>query len=170
MPAFLKLYVRLVDGLCRRVGLLAMALVFVMVGVLLLDAVMRNVVRMPLHWCVEFAQFTLAAYYFLGGAHSLADNSHVRMDLIYGRLSARGKAWMDLTTVGCLLFYLGVMLVGSISSLTYAIETDEKRFSMWNPSMIPIKALMVACLVLMLLQGLSLAVKHVATLRGVDLE
>ena len=27
---------------------------------------------------------------------------------------------------------------------------------MWNPSMIPIKALMVACLVLMLLQAFSL--------------
>jgi TRAP-type mannitol/chloroaromatic compound transport system permease small subunit len=75
---------------------------------------------------------------------------------------------MDLITSACLFFYLVVMLIGSISSLVYAIETGERRFSMWNPSMIPIKALLVACLVLMLLQTISLAFKHWATIRGVS--
>ena len=69
-------------------------------------------------------------------------------------------------TVWCLIFYLAVMLAGSVSSLRYAIATDERRFSMWNPSVIPIKALMVFCLVLMLLQAFSLVFKHIATLRG----
>jgi TRAP-type mannitol/chloroaromatic compound transport system permease small subunit len=73
---------------------------------------------------------------------------------------------LDLVTVFCLIFYLGVMLVGSISSLQYAIETGERRFSMWNPSVIPIKALLTVCLVLMLLQAFSLVFKHIATLRG----
>ena len=79
---------------------------------------------------------------------TLKNDTHVRMDLFYDNLSTRGKAWMNLITMICLLFYLGVMLFGSISSLGYAIETNERRFSMWNPSMIPIKALMVACIIL----------------------
>ena len=88
------------------------------------------------------------------------------MDLLYASLSERGKAKLDLVTIWCLIFYLVVMLMGSISSLKYAISTDERRFSMWNPSVIPIKALMVVCLVLMLLQAFSLVFKHIATLRG----
>ena len=170
MPAFMRHYVRIVDRFSDYVGYGAMALIFVMVGVLLLDAVTRNLVRMPLHWCIEFAQFTLAAYYFMGGALTLKNDSHVRMDLLYERLTQRGKAWMDLITVSCLMFYLGVMLTGSLSSLKYAIATNEKRFSMWNPSMITIKVLMAACIMLMLLQGVSLAFKHIATLRGEDLK
>jgi len=169
MPAAIRHYVRIIDRLSDYVGYLAMMLIFVMVGVLLLDALTRNVVHIPLHWCIEFAQFTLAAYYFMGGAMTIKDDSHVRMDLFYERLSPRGRAKMDLVTIGCMLFYLSVMLIGSISSLRYAIETGERRFSMWNPSMIPIKALMVACIVLMLLQGVSLVFKHIATLRGADL-
>ncbi len=169
MPAAIRYYVRIVDRLSDYVGYVAMMLIFVMVGVLLLDAVTRNVINIPLHWCVELAQFTLAAYYFMGGAMTLKDESHVRMDLFYEWLSVRGKAKMDLITIGCLMFYLSVLLIGSISSLTYAIETGERRFSMWNPSMIPIKTLMVACIVLMLLQSVSLAFKHIATLRGADL-
>jgi TRAP-type mannitol/chloroaromatic compound transport system permease small subunit len=158
-----------VDGLSEWTGLFAMYLIFLMVGVLLFDAVTRNLVHLPQHWCVEFAQFTLAAYYFLGGPMTLKNDDHVRMDLIYSHMSERGRQRMDLVTIACLGFYLVVMIWGSISSLQYAIETDERRFSIWNPSMVPIKALMVACLFLMLLQAVSLFFKHWAALRGEQL-
>ena len=68
MPAAIRHYVRIIDRLSDYVGYVAMMLIFLMVGILLLDAVTRNVVHIPLHWCIEFAQFTLAAYYFMGGA------------------------------------------------------------------------------------------------------
>lgn len=166
LPRALRSYVRIVDKASDYVGLVAMYLVFAMGAVLLLDAITRNVVNIPLHWCIELAQFILAAYYFMGGAMTLKDNDHVRMDLLYSRLSERGKAILDLITVWCLAFYLGVLMFGSISSLRYAIQTNEVRFSMWSPSVIPIKSLMVACIALMLLQTLSLVFKHVATIRG----
>ncbi|KYO56559.1 TRAP transporter small permease subunit [Tistrella mobilis] len=168
MPAAIRWYVRVVDRLSDYVGIVAMALVFVMIGVLLLDAVTRNALDIPLHWCVEVAQFTLLAYFFMGGAMTLKNDDHVRMDLIYQHLSTRGKAILDLITSACLMFYLVVMTIGSVSSLQYAIQTNERRFSMWNPSMIPIKALLVVCLVIMLLQTLSLVFKHIATIRRVD--
>ena len=166
MSSFIQSYVRWVDWLSEKVGVAGMWLAVAMIAVLLLDAVTRNVVRMPLHWCVELAQFILAAYYFMGGAMTLKNNAHVRMDLFYDRASDRGKHWIDLITMACLFFYLVVLLIGGISSLQYAIATNETRFSIWNPSMIPIKALMVCCLVLMLLQTVSLAIKHIAALKG----
>jgi TRAP-type mannitol/chloroaromatic compound transport system permease small subunit len=166
MPQAIKAYVRLVDRMSDYVGYLAASLIFFMGATLLLDAVTRNVLNIPVHWAIELTQFTLAAYYFMGGPITLKNNEHVRMDLWYANLSERGKAKLDLVTVWCMIFYLVVMLVGSISSLQYAIETNERRFSMWNPSVIPIKALLTVCLVLMLLQAFSLVFKHIATLRG----
>jgi TRAP-type mannitol/chloroaromatic compound transport system permease small subunit len=162
----IRAYVRIVDKMSDFVGYLAASLIFVMVATLLLDAVTRNVLNIPIHWAIEFTQFTLAAYFFMGGPITLKNNNHVRMDLWYANLSDRRRAKLDLFTVGCLIFYLMVMLIGSISSLQYAIETGERRFSMWNPSVIPIKALLTVCLVLMLLQSFSLVFKHIATLRG----
>ena len=166
MPQLIKGYVRLIDRISDYVGYLAASLIFFMGATLLFDAFTRNVIQMPVHWAIELTQFTLAAYYFMGGPITLKNNEHVRMDLWYANLSDRGKAKMDLFTIGCLIFYLVVMLVGSISSLQYAIETGERRFSIWNPSVIPIKALLPLCLVLMLLQSFSLVFKHIATLRG----
>ena len=166
MPQLIRSYVRIVDRVSDYVGYLAASLIFFMGATLLLDAVTRNVLNIPVHWAIELTQFTLAAYYFMGGPITMKNDEHVRMDLWYANLSERGKAKLDLVTVFCMIFYLGVMLVGSISSLQYAIATNEKRFSMWNPSVIPIKALLTACLVLMLLQAFALVFKHIATLRG----
>lgn len=166
MPHLIRAYVRIVDKISDYTGYLAASLIFVMGATLLLDAVTRNILNIPVHWAIEFTQFTLAAYYFMGGPITLKNNEHVRMDLWYANMSERGKAKLDLFTVWCMIFYLGVMLVGSISSLQYAIETNERRFSMWNPSVIPIKALLTVCLVLMLLQAFALVFKHIATLRG----
>ncbi|SON57577.1 TRAP-type mannitol/chloroaromatic compound transport system, small permease component [Hartmannibacter diazotrophicus] len=166
MQGLIGKYVRLTDRLSDYVGYLAASLIFFMGGTLIFDAVTRNVVKMPVHWAIELTQFTLAAYYFMGGPMTLKNNDHVRMDLFYSTLSERGKAKLDLVTVFCMIFYLGVMLAGGISSLAYAIATDERRFSIWNPSVIPIKSLMVACLVLMMMQAVALVFKHIATLRG----
>ena len=166
MPQLIRAYVRIVDRVSDYVGYLAASLIFFMGATLLLDAVTCNGLNIPVHWAIELTQFTLAAYYFMGGPITMKNNSHVRMDLWYANLSDRGKAKLDLVTVWCMIFYLGVMLVGSISSLQYAIATNEKRFSMWNPSVIPIKALLTVCLVLMLLQAFALVFKHIATLRG----
>jgi len=166
MHPLIKTYVRLTDRMSDLVGYFAASLIFLMGATLIFDAITRNVLNIPVHWAIEFTQFTLAAYYFMGGPITLKNNDHVRMDLWYANLSDRAKARMDLITVGCLIFFLGVMLFGSLSSLQYAIETGERRFSMWNPSVIPIKALLSVCLVLMLLQSFSLVFKHIATLRG----
>jgi len=121
---------------------------------------------MPIVWGMEMAQFMLAAYYIVGGAYSLQLDDHVRMDLLYSRLSEKGKARLDAFTSFFLVFYLVCLLIGSISSAKYAIETNERQFSMWNPSMIPIKIIMVCGIVLMLLQAVSLFFKDYAKARG----
>ncbi len=166
MPSMIRSYVRFTDRISDYVGYFAAALIFFMGATLMFDAFTRNVINMPVHWAVELTQFTLAAYYFMGGAFTLKNDSHVRMDLFYSSLSERGRAKINLATSVCLIFYLVVTLIGGISSLQYAVETNERRFSIWNPSVIPIKALLVVCLVLMLMQAISLVFKHVATLRG----
>jgi len=169
MPSAVMSYVRVVDYLSTRFGRIAMLLIFVMIGTLLLDAITRNVLQIPLFWCVELAQFTLAAYYIMGGAYSMQLETHVRMDLVYDRLSARNKARMDSFTAIFLVVYLVVLLIGSISSTVYSIETDQRLFSMWNPSVVPIKVIMVLGILLMLAQALSTFFKDVAKSRGLEI-
>ena len=100
--------------------------VFFMMFVLILSFVTRNIINYPLMWIIEMAQFTITAYYLLGGGYSMITDDHVRMDLFYGRLSERGKAKMDAFTSIFLIFYLIILFYGSITSLQYTIQTKQK--------------------------------------------
>ena len=169
MPKFIVNYVKVIDYLSTKFGRAAMYLIFVMIATLLVNAFTRNILNLPLSWCIEMAQFTMTAYYIVGGPYSMQLDSHVRMDLIYSRFSPRNQARLDSFTAIFLVVYLVCLLIGAISSTEYAIEYNQRKFSQWNPSMIPIKLIMVFGIFLMLLQAISTFFKDIAKSRGIEL-
>ena len=82
-----------------------MYLVFFMMFILVLSFVTRKIINYPMIWIIESAQFIITAYYLLGGGYSMITGDHVRMDLIYSKLSDRNKAKMDIFTSMFLVFY-----------------------------------------------------------------
>ena len=165
MPQAIRTYVRYVDGFNRVVGRIAMWLIFVMMGILLWSSVSKTMFN-PSLWTLEMAQFVMTAYYILGGAYSLQLDSHVRMDLIYGRWTPRQKAAVDAVTVIMLFTYLIFLLIGGVSSTEYALKYGETSYSSWSPYMAPIKIVMVAGIFLMFLQTTSIFFKDLAKALG----
>ena len=178
--------ISIIDALNYRLGRVMMYFIVVMMAIMAWS-VITKAQGAPALWTLEMAQFTMVAYYVLGGPYALQMGSHVRMDLLYGEWSLRRKAWFDLFTVLFLMFYLGVLLYGAIASTAYALGyygteplayfgglvtgTEELgRFevsrSSWKPWMWPIKAVMLVGFFLMLLQCLSELLKDVLRLRG----
>lgn len=166
MPKIISAYVNIVDTICEKVGRFVMYGVFFMMFILILSFVTRNIINYPLMWIIEMAQFTMTAYYLLGGGYSMITDDHVRMDLFYGKLSKRGKAKMDIFTSFFLIFYLVLLLFGSYTSLIYTIETKQKLFTAWAPYVWPIKSLMLIGILLMLLQAFSTLFKDIAKFRN----
>jgi TRAP-type mannitol/chloroaromatic compound transport system permease small subunit len=158
--------VKFIDGITSITGRITMYLVFVLMGILVLSFVTRNIINFPLMWIIEMAQFTMTAYYIMGGAYSMMDDQHVRMDLVYGSFSEKNKARMDLFTSGFLIFYLITLLIGSYSSLIYTINTNQKLFTAWAPYVWPIKTIMSFGILLMLLQSFSMFFKDLAKVKG----
>lgn len=166
MPRAVKTYVRYVDAVNRVIGRFVMYLIFVMMAVLLLSSVSRTFFDVSFIWTVEMAQFLLAGYYLLGGGYSMQLDSHVRMDLVYSRWSAKGRALADAITAVVLIFYLVFLLVGGISSTQYAIAYGQKNYSSWAPPLAPIKIIMTIGIALMLLQVIAVFFKDLARARG----
>jgi TRAP-type mannitol/chloroaromatic compound transport system permease small subunit len=169
MPKIISSYVKFIDGITSITGKITMYLVFVLMGILVLSFVTRNIINIPLMWIIEMAQFTMTAYYIMGGAYSMMDDQHVRMDLVYGNFSEKNKARMDLFTSVFLIFYLVTLLIGSYSSLVYTINTNQKLFTAWAPYVWPIKTIMSFGILLMLLQSFSIFFKDLAKVRGIKI-
>ncbi len=164
VPSAIAAYVRF-SGVT---GLFAMYLVFAMILILGYATIMK-VFFLPSNWTVEMAQFVMVAYFTLGGAWSLREDEHVRMDLLYAGWSVRRKSGTDLVTGLALIFFLVMLLMGGIASLTYSIRFGEKSFSAWAPVMWPIKVVINVGLFLTLMQAIAIWFKDWARLRGTPL-
>lgn len=168
MHPALRGYVRIVEAVSRAVGRFAMLMVFAMMAVLLYSAVSKALV-LPALWTLETAQFLMVAYFLLGGGYSIQLGAHVRMDLLYGRWSARGKARTDAATAALLIAYLALLVYGGISSSQYAVEYGERSYSSWAPPMAPIKIIMTCGALLTLLQAVATFLKDFAAARGKEI-
>ncbi|MCB1804622.1 MAG: TRAP transporter small permease subunit [Candidatus Competibacteraceae bacterium] len=169
MPKAVRIYVHYVDALSRVVGKFAMYLIFAMMGILLFGSISRAGFNTPHIWVVEMAQFTMAAYYLLGGGYSMLLDAHVRVDIFYGRWPVRKQAFADSITAFCLIFYLVFLLVGGLSSTEYALEYGQKNYSSWGPPLAPIKIIMTFGILLMLLQAISMFFKDWAAYKGKEI-
>lgn len=186
MSGLIRGYIQAVDAVNYRVGRLIMYFIFVLMGILLWSSISKTFF-VPSLWTLEMAQFVMVAYYILGGPYSIQLGSNVRMDLLYGEWSLRKKAWFDLLTVLFLIFYLGVLLYGAVSSTAYSlgywgtepfsyfaglltgseeIGRAERSSTAWRPYMWPVKSIMILGLFLMLLQCVSELLKDVLRLKG----
>lgn len=190
MPKAIQAYVRYVDAVCRVVGRFAMYMIFAMLLMLLYPPVLKALhyilaklffpesafyetvspfLNPPL-WSLEIAQFSMAAYYLLGGGYSMQLESHVRMDLLYGRWSSKKKGFIDSLTAFCLVFYLVLLLYGGLSSTQYALFYGETSSSGWAPYMAPIKIVMTFGIFLMLLQAIAMFFRDLARARGMAID
>lgn len=161
-------YVRAVDRSNRLIGRVVMYGIFVLMGILLWSSVSKTFF-LPSLWTLEMAQFTMVAYYVLGGPYTIQMGSNVRMDLLYGEWTDRRKAQVDAMTVVLLIAYLAFLLWGGWDSLMYSFQYGGERSpSAWRPYLWPIKLVMVVGIGLMLLQALSELFKDVLRLRGAE--
>jgi TRAP-type mannitol/chloroaromatic compound transport system permease small subunit len=166
MKAFMAAYVRRIEWFNYRVGRFAMYLIFVMMAVLLWSSFTKTAPFMrPSLWTLETAQYVMVAYYMLGGPYSIQLDTNVRMDLVYGAMSFRRKAFVDVFTVLFLITYLGFLLYGGSNSLAYAIEFNERSPTAWRPYLWPVKTVMVIGILLMLLQAFAELFKDIERFR-----
>ncbi|MCZ0813093.1 MAG: TRAP transporter small permease subunit [Pseudomonadota bacterium] len=197
MPKAMLAYIRMIDGMNRFIGRIAMYLIFALIGVLLWSSVSKTFLS-PSLWTLETAQFVMVAYYILGGPYSIQLGSNVRMDLFYGEWSPRTKASVDAFTIFFLIFYLGILLYGAISSTAYSLgyfgmepfqffwdllvtfltqgQTAagdmvghlEVSSTAWRPQIWPIKVLLCVGVFLMILQCLAEFFRDLGRIRGVE--
>ena len=169
MPKAIRAYVRWIEGLNRFVGEFSMYIVLLMTAILVFETLSRAFFNKPHIWVVEIIEFLMAAYYLLGGGYSVILHGHVRMDLLYGRWSEKGKAIADLITAPFLIFYVVFLLVGGISALDYALRYGQRNYTPWGPPLAPIKGIMVIGIALMLMQTFATFFRDLAKAKGEEL-
>jgi TRAP-type mannitol/chloroaromatic compound transport system permease small subunit len=91
----MKKLLSVIDALSIWSGKAASWLILLVVGFIIYEILMRYVFHLPTLWVSESMVFGSGLTYVLGAAWALQDNRHVKIDLIYGRLTPRQRAVID---------------------------------------------------------------------------
>jgi TRAP-type mannitol/chloroaromatic compound transport system permease small subunit len=114
----------------------------------------------------ELQWYLFSVIFLLGAAWGLRHDVHVRVDVLYSRLSLRGKAWIDLVgTVFFLLPFCVMMLWVSYPAVARSWAVREGSPDPGGLPRWPIKALLLVSFSLLLIQGLALLVRQVDAIR-----
>ncbi len=116
---------------------------------------------------LEIQWYLFAAAVMLGAAQVLRLNEHVRVDVLYGRYPTKVKVWVDL--LGILFFLMpvmGMMIALSWPMFVSMYQSGEMSSNAGGLVRWPAMLLIPLGFALLMLQGLSEAIKRVAWLNG----
>ena len=156
---------KLIDGLNDRFAEIAKWAVLASCVISAGNAIVRYLANYSSNSWLEIQWYLFAACVMLGAAQVLRLNEHVRVDVLYGQYPGKVQAIIDLT--GLVLFLMPVMFLMIYFAwpvfmrmyLTGEMSSNSGGLIRW-----PAMLLLPVGFTLLLLQGISEAIKRVAWL------
>ena len=155
----------LIDAVNERIGKAVYWLVLASVVVSSGNAVVRYVLDTSSNAWLEIQWYLYAGFFLVGAGYTLLRNEHVRIDIIYSRLSPRTRAWIDV--FGGIFFLLPMAVI--ILWLSWPVFVESYNLHEYSPSpggllRWPVKLLIPVGFLLLALQGVSEIIKRIAFL------
>ncbi|MCW5750131.1 MAG: TRAP transporter small permease subunit [Alphaproteobacteria bacterium] len=152
------------DWIGRIIAWFALATVVVCFG----GVFMRYVLSIGFIWVQDLYVWLHATVFVLGAGYTYLMGGHVRVDIFYARMSARGKAWVDL--LGCIVFLMPWLIVLFVTSLPFVqlswrlLEPSGQPGGM--PGLFLLKTQILVFAVLLGLQGTAVMARSLLVLGG----
>ncbi|NER79438.1 MAG: TRAP transporter small permease subunit [Leptolyngbya sp. SIO1D8] len=169
---FLLRISRWIDRISQWLGWIALGLTLVMTAIGAYNAITRYLgryigVNLSSNRYIEVQWYLSSLIFLLGAAYVLRKDAHVRVDIIYSRLSQRQKAWIDLG--GALLMlvpFCTIVIIYSMPAVLNSWSVLEQSSDPAGLPRYPLKTMIPIAFAWLGIQGLSEAIKRIAILLG----
>lgn len=155
---------KVADGIDKLNALVGETLKWCVLAVVLLtatSAILRYVFGIGFPWLSESYVWLNAVVFTLGAGWVLLEEGHVRVDLFYGQISEKGKAWVNF--VCTIVFLFPMLLVIAIKSWPSVnrswLQLESSPTIDGLPFMYLLKTCVLGFCLLLALQGLSLLLR-----------
>ena len=158
---------RMIDTITEFVGRWVSWAILISILVSAINAVVRKVFNVSSNAWLELQWYLFGAAFMLAAAHTLKQNEHIRIDIVYGMWSRRVQHWIDL--VGHVFFLMPFVLLMVYFFVPYALlsfRTGEVSTNAGGLIIWPAKTILLVGFTLLALQGVSEIIKKIAIMRG----
>jgi TRAP-type mannitol/chloroaromatic compound transport system permease small subunit len=155
------------DWLGRTVAWLTLGCVLTCFAVV----VLRYVFGLGFPWLQELYVWQHAAVFMAGAGYTMLHRGHVNVDVLYGRMSQRRRAWVDI--LGTLIFLFPWLAILAVTSAPFVLSSWDIREPSSTaggmPGLYLLKSLLWLFCAVLFLQGLALIARRALFLAGYEL-
>lgn len=154
---------RMLDWLSDRSGLFVALWTVSAVFAYTYEVVARYIFDKPTIWVHEASFLLFGMQYVLAGAYGLLHGSHVRVDVIYTKLSRRAQAGLDIFNSVFFFIFVLAMIGTGWRFFRDSLAMEERSLETWQVHFWPVKAMLLLGAILILLAGISRLIKDIRT-------
>ena len=151
----------LIDALNEKVGYFVSWLTTAMVLLVCYDVLTRYLLKKSSIAVQELEWHLFAVIFLVGAAYTLKHDRHVRVDVLYLKFSPKFRGWINFA--GSVLFLIPFSILVIYASKNFVLNSFAIAETSPNPGGLPARFIVKACIpvgfFLLLLQGISLAIK-----------
>jgi TRAP-type mannitol/chloroaromatic compound transport system permease small subunit len=159
--------VRAIDRVSYWSGKAFAWLIVALTLVVCIEVFKRYILNAPTAWIFDLNNMLYGTLFMMTGAYALAQGAHVRADFVYGRLSPRTQAALDLALY--FLFFIPGILALIYAGYGYAADSwrigEHSTVGTEGPPIYHFKSVIPIAGALVMLQGLAEIVRCVVCLR-----
>jgi TRAP-type mannitol/chloroaromatic compound transport system permease small subunit len=160
-------FIRVIDDISYWSGKTFAWLIVAATLVISVEVFKRYILNAPTAWIFDLNNMLYGTLFMMCGAYTLAQGGHVRADFVYGRLSPRTQATLDLTLY--FLFFVPGILALIYAGYGYAAESwrigEHSTVTAEGPPIYQFKSVIPIAGALVMVQGLAEIVRCVLCLR-----
>jgi TRAP-type mannitol/chloroaromatic compound transport system permease small subunit len=160
-------FLRVIDQISYWSGKAFAWLIVAATLVISVEVFKRYILNAPTAWIFDLNNMLYGTLFMMCGAYTLAQSGHVRADFVYGRLSPRRQAALDLALY--FLFFIPGILALIYAGYSYAVESwlirEHSTVTAEGPPIYQFKAVIPIAGALVMFQGLAEIVRCILCLR-----
>jgi TRAP-type mannitol/chloroaromatic compound transport system permease small subunit len=161
-----------IDLVNEYVGRVVAWATLLLVVVTFTDVVMRYFFNTSYVFVQELEWHIFAFIFLMGAGYTLKKDGHVRVEVFYGRLGDKGKAWINL--IGVIFFLIPSCALFIKTGIPFMVKSFNVMEGSPDPGGIPYRFILKGCIpagyALILLQGISLGISSLLGVLGLNRE
>lgn len=167
MAPWMRRTITVIDTAMLWAGRVICLMLLPLLGAIVYEVVARKLFLAPTLWAYDVSRMLSGAMFMLGAAYALMRGVHIRADFLYRTMSERNQARVDLGLY--LVFYFPAIALFLWVTSEYAwdayIKGETSMDTAWMPKVWPARSAMPIGAALLLIQGVSEALKCVYAIR-----
>jgi TRAP-type mannitol/chloroaromatic compound transport system permease small subunit len=163
----MRFTLKVIGKIIDAVGNLCSVLMLLMIANVFFDVIMRYFFNDVSIGMQELEWHLFAAMFMFGIAYTLKEDAHVRVDILYDKMSARKQSTINI--LGALFFALPITVVILYYSIDYTIEAYQMGEGSGDPGGLPhrwvVRSVIPTSSVLLILAIIHVVLSNIELLR-----